>query len=98
MKMRDIPETVIVGKALYDIRFAKIIEKKTDLFGLCDSETKEIWIKKGLSRQERAMTLIHELLHAIENEYDLHIDHSLVYKLEKPIYDLIVDNWVYFSK
>lgn len=98
MRVKDIPRQIIVGEALYDVHFRSTIEARHDIYGYCNGDTKEIFVKKGLSQVERGKTMIHELLHALEFEYGLHIEHSLIYKLEEPIYNLVKDNWVYFLK
>lgn len=98
MRVKDIPRQIIVGESLYDVKFKGEIESRKDIYGYCNGDLKEIIIKKGLSGDERAKTMIHELLHAIEFEYGLAIEHSLIYKLEEPIYNLIKDNIVCFIK
>jgi hypothetical protein len=64
------------------------------LRGHCDGETAIIDILMGLDPMETYRTLIHELLHAIEFEYDLHFPHHLIYKLEEPLLAAVVANFI----
>jgi len=97
-RLRDIPKTVLVNGNIWEIRYCRSIENEPDAVGLCDSHDKEILIVTSICQDEKARTLIHELIHAIEFEYDIQIPHNLVYKLEEPIYRLICDNWRYILK
>lgn len=93
MRVKDIPKTIWINDSLWKIRFVRIVDNDPKFMGCCNFETKEICIKVGLSREDRALTFIHEVMHALEFEYDLPIDHSLIYRLEKPIYNLFCDNF-----
>lgn len=93
MKVRDIPKHILVGNETYDIVFKKTVDGDDTVFGSCDSGEKEIVIKIGLNPIDRAETLIHEIMHALEFEYNLDIPHALIHKLERPIRKLITDNW-----
>jgi Zn-dependent peptidase ImmA (M78 family) len=94
-RLRDLPREIIVGENVWDLVFCKRIDVDPTAVGVCNNTTKEIVIVSSLSKEEKAVTLIHELLHAIEYEYGIYIPHSLIYKLEEPIYRLILDNLVF---
>lgn len=94
-RLRDIPKEVLVGETFWEIIFCKTIDVDPKAVGVCNNTTKEILVVTSLDKHEKAKTLIHELLHAIEYEYGIHIPHHLIYKLEEPIYRLLIDNLVF---
>lgn len=98
MRRKDVPKKILVGNNVYDVRFQRIVDANPFQYGLCDGDDKEIVIRTNLSSEERGMTLIHEILHAFEFEYSLTIPHKLIYKLERPIYDLFTKNLIEFIK
>jgi hypothetical protein len=88
------PKVLHVDDATYKIKFVKRIpheEKRT--LGLCDPDTKTIWIRISHSPRGMFRTFIHESLHAIEFEYDLKIKHKMIYSLERALEALVVDNF-----
>lgn len=93
MRMRDIPRKLWINDSEWKIKFVKIVDGDAKILGCCNSYTKEIHIKVGLAKRDRAETLIHELLHALEFEYGIEIDHKLIYQLERPVYNLCYDNF-----
>lgn len=93
LKRNQYPKQLLLGDAVYRIKFVRAFEDKTQL-GECDPETLEIKIKCGQSREETLKTFIHETLHALlDFEHGVKIKHKLIYKLEEPIYQLIRDNF-----
>jgi hypothetical protein len=91
-RQKDYPKELLIGDAIYRIRFVKKIDPTKKVVGLCDPCDKEILILQGLSPLERFKSFIHEILHALEYEYEIKMDHSLIYKLEEPIAFLLLDN------
>ena len=87
------PTKLQVNKYEYTIVFVDQIEGKTTL-GLCDFERKVIFIKNKQKPKDNLKTFIHELLHAIEFEFDLGMEHNLIYKLEDPIFTFLYQNLV----
>jgi|GEM_PF-2937288 len=96
-KLSDIPDTLCINDSLWEVFFVKGIHGD-DTAGQCDGDQKEILIDSGQSKREKAKTLIHEILHAFEYEYNIKIPHKLIYQLEEPIYRFLVDNWRYIGK
>lgn len=93
----DYPKEIVVGDSIYRLRFVRTIcntrsgsDKET--LGLCCPSEKEILIKQGLEPQERLSTLIHEILHCIEFEFDVELPHKLIYQLEGPLTQILLDN------
>lgn len=96
-RQKDYPKEIVVGDSIYRVRFVRAIgdapkgsEKET--LGLCCPGEKEILVKQGLGALERFSTFVHELLHAVEFEYEIEIPHKLIYQLELPLTKLILDN------
>ncbi len=90
-KIRQYPKSVIIKDEEYKIRFVRKLGPKT--FGECDPETREIRIRFGQGREETLKTMIHELFHAIEFEYDLKIKHRLIHNLEEPLFLFLLSNF-----
>ena len=92
------PERLRIGDVYYRIRFVKSIRGcklpvgKNATIGLCDEHRREILIRKGLSEDETLKTLLHELLHAMEFEYQIKIPHQSVYQYEEAIFDFLCAN------
>jgi hypothetical protein len=94
--MKKYPTDLHIGDETYTVKFVtKFPGCKRDegVCGLTDSSTHTIYIMKGMSKAQTFRTLVHEVLHGIEFEYDLKIRHSLVYQLEKAIGDFLLMNF-----
>lgn len=59
-------------------------------YGNCDfpSRTVEIW--EGAPPRRRISSLVHEYLHAVEQEYGLRVVHRFIYLLERPLTRLMI--------
>jgi hypothetical protein len=93
-KLTQYPKTIEVRDEVYQVRIVGHIpgeEKGT--FGLCDPAERIIWLRKGQSRKGLMRTFIHELLHAIESEYNVKLKHKRINILEGAIVDFLVDNF-----
>ena len=92
------PSKLKIGDRTYRIRFVKSIRKcnkpigKGATVGLHDPNRLEILIKIGMSKDDTLKTLLHEVTHAIECEYDIKITHADVYKFEEAFFDFICAN------
>jgi hypothetical protein len=93
-KETQYPKTVLIGNEQYLIKFLKRLpsDKGGSTMGDCDSGKKLIRIRMGLSAKERLSTYIHEVLHAMEFEYEIPIKHEMVYELETAITDFLIAN------
>lgn len=83
-----------VNEETYSVRFVKNIpgEPKSTV-GLCDPGQHIIWVRSNLTKNMLARTYIHELLHAIEIEYEIEIPHKVIYQLEKALADTLLANF-----
>lgn len=72
----------------------RIVEAEMDEYGRFDEERQKIFIRSGLEGLQRHRTELHEILHAIWNEYDLPTENeeSCVRRLEAGIAAFVMDN------
>lgn len=84
------PKKVYLRGECYRVEFVKGLKN----IGETDPTKKVIKIRKGMSKNETFRTYIHELLHFLEFEFPVKIKHKTVYKLEKAIFQLIIDNFI----
>lgn len=97
MRSVKIPSRIRIKKGVvYEVVYQDVIRGDPDCLGLADGDGKTITIKTGLDDDELLETLVHELLHVITFEYlSIKIPHSLIYKLERPILNLLrMNRWV----
>lgn len=96
-KLSSYPKELEIGGETYRIRFIpyqKRPEKDGKRFyGYCDNDLRTIEIMRGQGREESFKTLIHEILHAMEFEYEFDIPHRLVARLEEPLFRFLIDNF-----
>jgi hypothetical protein len=90
-KVRDYPVEVAVGDSVYELRFVRSIPEAQNAVGLCDEGAQVIKIAYGQSPRERFRTFLHELLHAVDFEYKLRLPHRLIYRLEGPLADALLN-------
>jgi len=87
---RQYPKKVYFQNECYKIEF----KKKLDCYGKTNAKNKTIHIKSGISARETLATFIHELLHVIEFEMPVRLKHKTVYKLEKAVLEILLDNFL----
>lgn len=78
----------------------ELVEAEMDEYGRYDEEKEKIFVRAGLEGLQRSRTELHEILHAIWNEYDLPPDQeeSCVKRLESGLVAFILDNPDYAKK
>lgn len=96
LRMRDYPKDVQIGDSVWSIRFVRNLgqTETTITWGLCDPGEQTIFVRMGQKPVERLKTVLHELLHAIEEEYDLELPHRLIHQLEDPLARFLIDNYL----
>jgi hypothetical protein len=87
----EYPKTLRIGNVTYRVVFRNRIDN-TDPLGMCHSIKKIIYLKKGLSLVSTFSTLIHEVLHALEFEYNIEIKHKSIHQYEQAILDFLMNN------
>ncbi len=97
MNPKDFPRVLVIGDSIWKVRLVNVIKEpghgRGQIFGLTCPDLKLIKIVKSLPDREFARTYVHEVCHAIEEEYDIEIPHWLIYALEEPILDFIIENF-----
>lgn len=91
MLLKDYPRQFVIRDSLWDVKFVQKLDGKLTA-GLCDPSCQTIYVRLGQTKIERLKTVIHELLHAMEHEYAITIPHKMVYTLEAPLAEFLLDN------
>jgi hypothetical protein len=91
-----IPARIRIKRGVhYEIVWQSEIASDPDCAGLCDPNTRTIYLLIGMSETETIKTLIHEVTHALEAEWGEKIPHRLVYVLEEAVYKLLkLNKWL----
>lgn len=85
----------IRGRVFYQVVWAETIKDNPDTMGLAEPNEKTIYLKLGMSDTETMKTLIHEVIHAIEFEWDQPIPHKITYTLEEGIWKILkLNKWI----
>jgi hypothetical protein len=84
------PKKIYIKNETYRIVFTDKIEH----YGDTDPVKNLIRIRAGMSRRETFNTFVHELIHAMEFTHNIKLKHKAVYKLERAIVELLVDNFL----
>jgi hypothetical protein len=85
--------SVKVGPASVDVYEANsIVVDGDECYGVFSGGNDEIEIVSGLNPQRRRATLFHELIHAVDFEYDIRLSEKQTRKLHIGLLNLIDDN------
>ena len=86
---------------IYTVKFQEYFKAHDDdrnIWGYCDHEQQEIFIRESLSVQKKKQVLIHELTHAIMHEAGyMEQDEELVRRFSIILHQVITDNPEIFS-
>lgn len=97
MRQRDIPRELWINGNRWKIKFVRDLSegdtKHAICRGMCDPSTKIIYIRQGQSYLERLDTVFHEILHSLEFEYEIELDHKHVYKMGEAMAKLYLENF-----
>lgn len=88
LKSSQYPKSIKIRSSEYKIKFKKM----SDCYGVCHNDG-NIFIDPRQSKSEILKTLIHELCHGIEYEYNIKLKHKNIYVLERAIYKILKDNF-----
>lgn len=85
----------IRGRVFYQVVWSEVIKDNPDTMGLAEPNERTIYLKLGMSESETMKTLLHELIHAIEFEWDQPIPHKITYTLEEGIWKILkLNKWI----
>lgn len=91
---RGYPKRVKIGDNWYRVRVVKKIQgSSTKYAGMFYPNSRLICLLADQSDDELFKSYVHEVIHAFEDEYDIKIAHSGVYKFEEAIFDFFVANY-----
>lgn len=93
--MEQYPRRIRVRRAWYTIEFSdqQIIYAGIVCRGITCPEDKIITLDPDWGDRLMFRTLVHEVIHCFEFEYEIKIPHALVYALEKPVADFVYHNF-----
>ena len=93
-KISQYPKELKIRDEHYKILFRKrVIVDGESVLGACDPDKKIIYILKTQSQSEIFKTLVHEILHGFEEEYNKEFGHTKIKILEDAILRFISDNF-----
>lgn len=91
--MEELPSRIRIKRNIsYEIVYQDVIKGDEDCLGMCDPNTRHIYIKTGISKTDLKKTIIHELFHCWESEYEIKISHESIYKLEDAVLKFLTLN------
>lgn len=92
MKKPPIPPHIkIKNKVVYEVVWVDQF-KDPEVLGECRFDSKQIALKIGVSERETYKTLIHEVLHAVEFERGVKLQHKAIYQLEDALFYILFHN------
>lgn len=82
-----LPKVRLTSKIGYEVLFVNEFPNDPKCLGECRYDSKQIVIKNDESNTETLKTYIHEILHAVSNEYGANLTETQVGKMENGIYN-----------
>jgi hypothetical protein len=96
-RVRDFPRTFDVGDQIWTLKFVNRVPDRAGkgrvLVGLACPMEQILYIRKELSPFDRLVVFLHEVQHALEDEYDFEIDHAVLNKLDRAQAQFLCDNF-----
>ena len=86
--------TLKVGPWVYTVKIVDDLKDDDDrpCHGAVDHETLEIQLEKGMKGQRLLMTLLHEILHILDDQRGLELEEKGVCALEDGLTSVVLDN------
>ena len=89
----SIPEKVKVLYKEYTVEEQQNLhDEEGDLYGLIQYLPEKIVLNADASEEQKKSTLVHELLHALDEMYSIELEEKQVEKLGTALYILLQDN------
>ena len=91
----NIPKKINIGGIIYDVEFVKKADdelNKFNLYGNIDFVDCKIKIADGINNQMKEVTLIHEVLHGIAQNYSMDFKEDEIERLSNGIYQVLKEN------
>jgi hypothetical protein len=87
------PEKVKIGWKTYDIRIAnEVLNGGDKLYGKIAYNDLTITLHRNNTPEQSMATLIHEILHGIDDMYDLDLKEQTIRRLGNALYTFLTDN------
>ncbi len=87
-----IPQTLKIGGINYQVIVEPIKMHGASNCGSCNNAVAVITINSEDNNQIQETTLIHEIIEAINGNYDLQLPHQTIATLETSLYQVLMDN------
>ncbi len=88
-----IPKSVKIGGQNYKIIIKDLNKSECqDNCGYCRTTDNEIYINSSMSQEQQETTLLHEILEALNFNYQLDLEHNKIQTLEATLYQVLKDN------
>jgi hypothetical protein len=85
-------DNIKIGAIEYKIIFVENLARDMDSLGRCCGNNRTIEIDKNLDGQIKEKVLIHEIIEAINIEYEFDFEHNIISKLATILYQILIDN------
>ncbi|KWT87645.1 MAG: hypothetical protein H7843_15775 [Nitrospirota bacterium] len=93
----NIPKKLIIGGLEYRVELVDPSFSKEQL-GQIDLIKGIIKINKEITRERQESTLLHEIIEAINDQYQFQLEHEKIQGLEATLYQVLKDNNIYFGE
>lgn len=83
-----------IGGLTYKIKFIGQVKDKEDneFWGIIEPHNLEIKICSKCPKERQMLTIVHETLHGISNEYDLNLSENKITRLGSALFAFMKDN------
>jgi hypothetical protein len=71
---------------------SKPVDPEEEVYGVWDPNEMTITINSECGEVQERVTVLHELVHAVDDFLDLEMSHQEVYVLSQVLYQIIIDN------
>lgn len=90
---RSYSGTYMIGDYQWEVKRKKVFPDGWDNHvGLCDPAEQEILLLQSMNKVETLFCFIHEILHAVDEEYKIKLTHKQIYQLEEAIGNFLIAN------
>ena len=91
-----IPKKIKIGWKTYEVKLAEpkqtLFTEGKECYGTIDYDRQEINLRVTNTQWQNEVTLIHEVLHGIENMYCIELGEEVVKRLSEALYTVLKDN------
>ena len=81
-----------IGGIYYKVIYKKDLARDRGHLGECCGNSAEIGLDNNLNKHVEDKVLLHEIIEAINFEYELKLEHEKISILESSLYQVLIDN------